>query len=111
MVEQKMPFGIEIEVVRDQHGIPVPSVKNISPEIREKLKLLHSSESWHVYRKILNQGITGLFFAALAENDPIKMSKVLGQVAGMNFAINQLDVILNPVKKKPILPSGEEVEL
>lgn len=98
-INKTAPLGIEIEIIRDHHGIPVPQINKISPEMKEKLKVLDMSESWHLYRKILNQGLTGLFFAALSENDPIKMSKIMGQVAGMNFAINQLGSILNPNNK------------
>lgn len=91
---------VEMQVVKDQNGNPVPMIKKISPEQYELLKMLNDSGSWHLYRQILNQAMNGLFYAALAEDSPHKMAKLAGQVAGMNFAINQLGVLLEQQKQQ-----------
>lgn len=90
---------VEIRVQKDDGGNPVPVITRLSVEQLEMLKGLSQSSSWHLYRQILIQAKEGLLHAALAESDPYKTMKIMGQVAGMNFAVNQLVLHLDQYRK------------
>lgn len=90
----------EIVIEKDEKGNPIPLIKKFTREQIELLRMLNESGAWILYRRILNQQLQALLFSTLAEDNPTKMAKSVGQVAGMNFAINQLGSILDVQNKK-----------
>jgi hypothetical protein len=95
-----MVESFEVTVMKDPDGNPVPTVTRLSPNQEEMLKRLNDSDSWKFYRTLLLQAKNGYVTALLQENDPTKMAKTVGLVAGLNFALNQLGVLLDQINKK-----------
>lgn len=70
--------------------------KNMTKEDMESLKALNSSPHWAVYRKLL-MGAMAEYLRASTQvtnvDGVIKMLHSSGMAAGMNFSINQLQVL------------------
>jgi hypothetical protein len=67
---------------------------NLTPEHYETLKALKDQPSWKLYRALLIKAKEGYFHSVLPMNESIPMAKTIGMVAGLNFAINQLPVLI-----------------
>jgi hypothetical protein len=67
---------------------------NITPEAIESLKTLSTSPHWKVYRDILISAKTEYFNSILPKTETNDIVKNIGIVTGINFAINQLPVLL-----------------
>jgi hypothetical protein len=75
-------------------------IVNLKQEHYELLKLLFESDAWKLYRKLLIQAKEGYFHLALSLDDPNKVLKNMGTAAGVNFAVNQLDLLMFQYKKQ-----------
>lgn len=71
-----------------------------SEEELASLEALDSSPHWKVYRKILMAAKTEYFNSILPRTETNDIVKHIGLVAGINFAINQLPVIVAEKKRK-----------
>lgn len=70
--------------------------KGMTAEDMEALKALNASPHWAVYRKILQSAMAEYMRAStqvVDVNGVVKMLHSAGMAAGMNFAINQLQVL------------------
>lgn len=65
----------------------------------ELLKILKDQDSWKIYRKILLRYKESYLWDALKGNDPNLVMKNIGIVAGLNFAINQLVILVETHNK------------
>lgn len=86
----------------------------LSPEDKEKLIALQSSSQWKLYRQILMAIKGGHSQSLIQMEDTNKVFKTLGQIAGLNLAVVQLDLIVEQIKKarqvqaestKPVQPA------
>ena len=66
----------------------------LSPDQYESLAVLQSSPHWKVYREILHQAKQSYLDSILAMREPIDITKHLGIAAGINFALNQLPLLV-----------------
>lgn len=66
----------------------------------EVLKSLQGSPQWALYRGLLIKAKDEFFNNTLAVDDPHKVMKQMGMVAGINFAINTLRVLVHDYDKK-----------
>lgn len=92
------------------HEVDIQPVKTPEGEIRFAMKLgsreyeilagLNHSDPWKLYREILMRQKNALFDSCLAEDNPNRVLKLMGQVAGLNLAINQLVLLNDEYKKK-----------
>ena len=67
---------------------------DLTPHHFESLKMLANQDAWKLYRKLLIQAKEGYFLSVLTKNEAIPMAKTAGMVSGINFAINQLPVLI-----------------
>lgn len=65
----------------------------------ELLRILKDQDSWKIYRKILLKYKEYYLYEALKSNDPNFVMKNIGIVAGVNFAINQLVILVDQHNK------------
>lgn len=91
--------AIILETGRDQFGNEIP-VLIPSKEQHEILKMLDSSPAWKLYRLMLIQAKEAKLRSILGSNDPNQVMKTIGEVAGLNFTINQLGILVAQHNKK-----------
>ncbi len=73
----------------------VEQVQNtLTQEEIEMLRALHGSSLWQSYRRVLIRAKEAMFLSMLPEMDTNKTFQTKGIVAGINFCINQLPVVL-----------------
>jgi hypothetical protein len=72
----------------------------LTPDHQASLEALHNSPHWKVYREILLSAKTEFFNSVLPLKDPTEITKQVGIVCGLNFAINQLPVLVAGHKAK-----------
>lgn len=72
----------------------------LTPEQQASLELLHDSPHWAVYREVLLAAKTEFFNGVLPIDDPHKVMKQVGMVTGVNFAINQLPVLVAEMRRQ-----------
>lgn len=72
----------------------------LTPEMFEMLKALKEMPHWKLYRKVLIAAKEGYFQAVLPQKEAIPMAKTIGMVSGINFAINQLPVLIGGYEAK-----------
>ena len=77
-------------------------INELSQEDIETLRALHSSSLWKKYREVLIRAKEAYFLGLLPEMDTNKTFQGKGMVAGINYCINQLPVVLagDALKKK-----------
>jgi hypothetical protein len=77
-------------------------INELSQEDIETLRALHGSSLWKKYREVLIRAKEAHFLGMLPEMDTNKTFQAKGMVAGINYCINQLPVILagDALKKK-----------
>jgi hypothetical protein len=77
-------------------------INELSAEDIETLRALHTSSLWKKYREVLIRAKDAHFLAMLPEMDTNKTFQAKGMVAGINYCVNQLPVILagDALKKK-----------
>ena len=66
----------------------------ISDDDREYLKILASSQGWHVYKKMLLDLKHGYLESAMPLQDGYKLKEAVSIAAGLNLAVNQLDTLI-----------------
>lgn len=69
-------------------------VDKLTAEDYEMLRTLNGSQYWKHYRGILLKAKEAYFNSVLPMKDPNEMMKHIGIVAGINFAINQLPILV-----------------
>lgn len=69
-------------------------VAKLTEEHYQILKALHSSPHWRFYRDILIKIKEAKHLALYPEDNPYKVMKGIGEVAGINFVINELDMLV-----------------
>jgi hypothetical protein len=67
----------------------------VTPEIIEELRTLRESHFWKRYRELLINAKEAYFQSCLPENETNKLLKTIGMVAGINFTINQLPILID----------------
>ena len=72
----------------------------IGPEQMGVLESLHTANNWQLYRDILIQQKAEFMNAVLPMDDPYKVMKQVGMVAGLNFCINQLPILVAEHNKR-----------
>jgi hypothetical protein len=72
-----------------------------------ELLQLFESRSWKTYRRVLLSAKDGYQHSMLPMEDPKKVMKTLGTVVGINFAVNQLGILVATFKKQANALSGE----
>lgn len=84
---------VEIKLAKDENGASVLEFLLTKEDI-EHLRALKDLPQWRVYRKVLMAAKEGYFQAVLpiVETNPIM--KTIGMVTGLNFAINQLPLLV-----------------
>lgn len=82
---------------------------NLSPADKEILIQLYNSRGWKLYAKMISIYGTGTLNSLLALEDPVKIQKSLGLVAGVNFSINQLGIQVARFKKQAETPEEKRV--
>ena len=70
------------------------AINHLTAEDIETLKALHSSSLWLKYRDILMRSKEAYLLSLLPEMDTNKTFQTKGIIAGINFCINQLPVIV-----------------
>lgn len=95
MVEKT--FKIELQV--DEKGNAFPVVHTTEQQ-KELLKMLSESDSWRLYAQVLESAKQGYVHLAMGMNNPNEILKTMGLIAGINFAINQLGVLMVSYKKQ-----------
>lgn len=85
---------VGIDALYDDNGDLRVGYKNLTAEDMEVLQTLNQSPYWKFYRDLLIKAKEAYFNSTLAMKDPNEMVKNVGFVAGVNFAINQLPVIV-----------------
>jgi len=77
-------------------------INELSQEDIETLRALHTSSLWRKYREVLLRAKEAYFLSILPEMDTNKTFQGKGMVAGINYCINQLPVVLagDSLKKK-----------
>lgn len=65
----------------------------LKPEELETLKALYNGPHWAFYKRILLKSKDAYFNSILPMNNPNEVLKQVGIVAGINFAINLLQVL------------------
>lgn len=71
-------------------------------EEKEALVTLQGSHYWKIYRKILMGLKEGTNIQLLASTDQTLIVKKLGEVVGLNLAINQLDALVAQFKRQEL---------
>lgn len=66
----------------------------------ESLRALRSSPHWQLYRKMLIAQKDAKFLAILPKTDTNEVFKAMGEIAGLNQAINQIGMIVDAHDKK-----------
>lgn len=88
-----------IEVVKPARpGEPIQA--KLSPEAEAQLELLQANPSWKVYRKFLIDLKIAHLEQCMSIKDPNELLKNTGMAAGLNWAINQLDLTVMQIKTK-----------
>lgn len=90
---------IETETAIDAEGRLRVGFK-LRMEDYEVLKSLQNSPQWALYRSLLIKSKDEFFNNTLAVDDPHKVMKQMGMVAGINYAINSLRVLVHDYDKK-----------
>ncbi len=67
----------------------------LKPDQYESLDVLQNSPHWKVYRDILLKAKQSYLDSILAMREPIDITKHLGIAAGINFALNQLPLLVS----------------
>ena len=77
-------------------------INELTQEDIETLRALHTSSLWKKYREVLIRAKDAYFLSLLPEMDTNKTFQGKGMVAGINYCINQLPVVLagDAIKKK-----------
>jgi hypothetical protein len=73
-------------------GIVEPT-RALTQEEMEMLKTLEASPYWKFYQRLLMKSKDAYFNSILPMTDPNQVLKHVGIVAGINFAINSLQVL------------------
>jgi ribosomal protein L16/L10AE len=69
-------------------------VSKLTEEGYQMLKALHSSPQWKFYRDMLIRIKEAKHLALYPEDNPNRLLKGMGEVAGINFVINELDMLV-----------------
>lgn len=80
----------------------------LTPEQQEALKMLYANPDWKVYKSLLAQSRVGYFNSLLPMTDPNNLLKTTGIVAGINFAENQLGILVGEIERKEAKRVAEE---
>lgn len=88
-------MSTEAQALKNEHGEIVVTFPKINQEGHEMLKALRESPYWKYYRQMLIQAKEAQSLALLPLDDPNKMMKQVGYIAGMNYCINQLGVLVD----------------
>jgi hypothetical protein len=91
--------NIEIETAFDERGDFRVNYTKLDPELLATLHTLNDSHQWKAYRDLLINAKNHFFNSTLAIDDTTKLLKHIGIVAGINFAINQLPILVQQHKK------------
>lgn len=98
--------ALGVDALFDDNGELRVGFNGITAEDMEILKTLNTSAYWKYYKELLIKAKDAYFNSTLAMSDPNLVMKNIGMVAGINFAINQLGVIVgshaNLVKRKQV---------
>lgn len=88
--------------MESEQSIIEHATSGLTIEEIETLRALHSSTLWQAYRKVLIRAKEAYFLSMLPEMDTNKTFQTKGMVAGINYCINQLPVVLagDALKKK-----------
>lgn len=76
------------------------TVERLTPELYESLAVLNDSPYWTPYRKLLLQAKQAYLDSVMSMRDPLDITKTLGLAAGINFAINQLPILVSAYRQK-----------
>lgn len=79
----------------------------LTPEDMNDLLQLFESQSWKTYRKVLLSAKDGYQHSMLPQTETNQLLKTLGVVVGINFAVNQLGILVATFKKQANAFSGE----
>lgn len=71
------------------------SILSLTAEEYEQLRALNQSPFWKFYRELLIKIKDAQFLSILPEDNPNKVLKGMGMVAGINLAINQLPMLVS----------------
>lgn len=71
----------------------IEKVRSLTSDEYESLVALYRSNNWKVYSMVLNQRIVAKTFTALPLKSGDEALKALGEIAGMNEAINLIRVL------------------
>lgn len=71
-----------------------------TPEAEAQLEMLQASPAWQTYRKFLIDLKMTYLEHAMSEKDTNELFKRMGIAAGLNLAINQLDLSVLQIKNK-----------
>ena len=105
MSEEKIELKYDIKL---EPGNPT-IMAELSLEDKESLFQLHNSRSWKLYSKMLSAYASGMLNSLMAMEDPVKIQKSLGIVAGCNFAINSLGIQVSQFKKQSEMAAAKRV--
>jgi hypothetical protein len=92
--ENKPEFNFDIKLEPGNATINAA----FTPEDKELFFQLQNSRSWKLYSKMLTVYAQGVLNSLLALEDPVKIQKNLGIVAGVYFSINQLGIQVKQFK-------------
>jgi hypothetical protein len=108
------PEKIEAELHQTEHGI-MPVYK-LSPENKEKVRMLSVNGDWAVYRTMIILRRQGEAANLHSLKDTNEVFKTLGRIEGLDFAINHLGRLVKEWEqqakrvvaetKKPTKPHG-----
>ena len=105
MSEERVEFKFDMKL---EPGNPT-ILADLTPEDKSLLVELNNSRSWKLYSKMLSVYATGMLNSLLPMEDPIKITKNLGIVAGCNFAINSLGIQVSQFKKQAEMLEAKRV--
>jgi len=89
----------EFQTQFDERGDFRLNYTKLDPELIATLAALSDSYQWKAYRDLLINAKNHFFDSTLAIDDTNKLLKHIGIVAGINFAINQLPILVQQHRK------------
>jgi hypothetical protein len=72
----------------------------LDDEAKQHLLILHANYSWRLYRQFLIDQKVSVLEQAMGLKDPNEVMKQMGIAAGLNLAVNQLDVLVYEINKE-----------
>lgn len=89
----------------------VEKVKPLTNEDYESLLALYGSPHWKRYAALLNQRMVAKMFTALPMKTGEEALKTLGEIAGLNEAINLLRTLADEHERKQRLREAVEYQI